>query len=556
MRRCPLLGIWGILAMPAFAASLAESAAKVDLVVVGRIATLDQAQPWAEAVAVSGDRIVYVGARAGLPEAARSARTIDADGGVVLPGLVDAHAHLLGLATALRGLDLTGTRSYDEILEKVRSRDSELPAGRWLQGRGWDQNDWGDKNFPHRKRLDLVCPSRPVVLERVDGHAVLVNGVVLAQARIDRGTPDPPGGKILRDDSGDPTGVLVDNAMGLVKIPEPTLEERIEGLSDATRLAVQAGLTGVHDMGNDSTTLEAFTQMANQGRLPIRVYALAAGGSSAQEDLMRSGPRVGLGLGGRLTIRAVKFYADGALGSRGAALEEPYSDDPGNRGLLLTQPDELCRQMERVSGAGLQVAVHAIGDRGNRIVLDCVERLATAGHPAARPRLEHAQVLRLEDIPRVARLGVVASMQPTHATSDMPWAETRVGPQRIRGAYAWKTLLAAGARLAFGSDFPVESHDPLLGLYAAITRQDRDGHPEGGWYPGEKLDVTQAVEAFTQGAAFAAFEESDLGSIQTGKLADLTVLDVDPWKVEPRQLLNAHVRWTIVGGRIEYERAR
>lgn len=545
------LGLSLLTGLPFFARSAVESGTAPDLLLVGRVFTGDSAQPWAEAVAVSAGQFSYVGTRAGAP--AGATRTVDVKDGVILPGLVDAHAHLLGLGMALQGVDLTGTKSYEEILERVRGADKQMPAGRWLLGRGWDQNDWPAKDFPHRKQLDAVCPSRPVVLERIDGHAVLANAAALDASKIDRNTPDPEGGKILRDPDGQPTGVLIDRATDLVRVPAPTLEQRVEALGAAMKLAADAGLTGVHDMGNDLDTIRAFRQMADAGLLPIRVYALVSSGSPAMEEAIRNGPQVGLGRDGRLTIRAVKFYADGALGSRGAALEEPYSDDPQNRGLLLIEPEKLCSEMERVAQAGLQPATHAIGDRGNRMVLDCAERLDPATRAKVRPRDEHTQVVRLQDIERFGKLGVIASMQPTHATSDMPWAEDRVGPERIKGAYAWRSLKSAGARLAFGSDFPVESHRPLLGLYAAVTRQDATGTPDGGWFPDQRLTLDEAVEGFTMGAAYAAFEESTLGSITVGKLADLTVLDRDLWKLPPKAILDAGIRMTVVGGKVEFE---
>jgi predicted amidohydrolase YtcJ len=555
MRPFALPPLAGLAAVCALAATVQEAPAGPDLVVVGRIFTADPKAPWAEALASSAGRIVYVGDRAGLPEAAAGALRIDVPEGVVLPGLVDAHAHLLGLGLARGSLDLAGTRDLDELVERVRARERELPAGRWLQGRGWDQNGWPDPRFPHRRSLDEAVPGRPVYLVRVDGHAAFVNAAALRASGIGRDTPDPSGGKILRDESGEPTGVLIDNAMALVRVPAPSLEERKAALYEAMRLAAEAGLTGVHDMGNDPVTLAAFGALAAEGRMPVRVYAMLAAGALATPD---GGPLLAPQLptqpAGRFTLRGVKLFADGALGSRGAALEQPYSDEPGNRGLLLMSPEALCEAVDRAGVLGLQAAVHAIGDRGNRVVLDCVERLGREGRPPVRPRIEHTQVLAPDDVERIARLGVIASMQPTHATSDMPWAEQRLGPERIQGAYAWRSLAQAGATLAFGSDFPVESHLPLWGLYAALTRQDHEGRPEGGWYPSQRLTLDEAVSAFTRGAAFAAFQEAELGSLEPGKLADLTVLDRDPWALGPRALLEAEVLWTLVGGEVVHRR--
>jgi len=367
-------------------------------------------------------------------------------------------------------------------------------------------------------------------------------------------TPDPEGGRILRYPDGRPTGVFIDRAMALVErfIPPPSEEDLERALELAIGECLRYGITSVHDAGVDRRTIERYRRFIDEGRFPLRVYALIGGVGETLEYFCRQGPLLGYG-GNRLTVRAVKLYADGALGSRGAALLEDYSDEPGNRGLLIVSADSLARQVERVMACGFQVAIHAIGDRGNRAALDAIARaIERTGRRDLRPRIEHAQIVALEDIPRFRQLGVIASMQPIHATSDMYWAEARVGPERIRGGYAWRRFLDAGVVLAAGSDFPVEPVNPFLGLYAAVTRQDRSGWPPGGWYPDQRLRLQEAVRAFTLGAAYAAFEEDLKGSLEPGKLADFIVLDRDIFAVPERDIADVRVLETWLGGERVY----
>lgn len=542
-----------------------------DLILInGNFYTLDDAAPRAEAIAARGDRIVYVGPNDGaLAFKGATTREIDLGGATVVPGLIDAHGHMAGLGLLAGRLDLVGTGSSDEVAGMVARKSATLKPGQWILGRGWDQNDWKNESFPTSRVLDAAAPDNPVSLSRVDGHATWVNTRAMRLAGVSKETPDPPGGRIVRDASGEPTGILIDRAGDLVeaKIPEPTREETREALQVAMRRCLAAGLTGVHDAGVGPVELELYHELLVKDGFPFRVYAMLAGESAPVEGRVVSGwlerqlangPAVGLGAG-RLTVRSVKLYADGALGSRGAALLSPYLDDPNNTGLLRMEPAALRAMAQSAGRSGFQVCIHAIGDRGNRLALDAIEAARKAAGRAAgtddlRHRIEHAQVLSPLDIPRFAALGVLASIQPTHATSDMYWAADRIGAERLQGAYAWRTLLSSGARLACGSDFPVESENPLLGFYAAVTRQDAKGWPSGGWLPDQRLTREEALRCFTLDAAYAAFEEKQRGSVVTGKLADLTVLSQDIMKVPPLEILRTTATMTIVGGRVAYEK--
>jgi predicted amidohydrolase YtcJ len=520
----------------------------------GEIVTMQRDAPRAEAVAIQGVHIVAVGSPAAVQRFVGPAtKVIDLHGRTVTPGLVDAHGHLYGLGESLEAIPLRGLASVAAVADAVARGAAGRAPGEWIMGHGWDQNRWTPAAFPDHAPLDAAAPAHPVALERIDGHALWVNAAALAVAEIGKETPDPPGGKIVRDAAGAPTGVLVDRAMGLVarRIPPPSPDAVARRIERAAAVAVALGLTGVHEMGIDDPTASVYRALAREGKLPLRVYAYLAGAGRV-DGLRERRPDADPEGTAMFVLRGVKLFADGALGSRGAALLAPYDDDPGNVGLSLTSPGELARAAQIARDAGFQLAVHAIGDRANRAVLDA---FAAAGASPARDyrfRVEHAQVVAPEDLPRFAALGVVASMQPTHATSDMPWAEARVGPRRIRGAYAWRSILATGAHLAFGSDFPVEEPSPLLGLYAAVTRQDPQGKPPGGWYPDERLTLEEALHAFTVEPAWASFAEHRRGVLAPGFVADLTVFDR---RLAPdRGLLDAHADLVIVGGRVVHER--
>lgn len=445
---------------------------------------------------------------------------------LVTPGFIDAHAHPGGLGDWLAELDLTDAESLAEVKRRVAA--VSLPPGEWLLGRGWDQNDWSDApagGFPSALDLDAVTGDRPAALRRVDGHAVWLNSAALAAAKITKDTADPPGGRILRDADGAPTGVLLDNAMDLAPVPEPGAEERARRLRGALLLAAHQGLVGVHDMGVDDALLATYTQLDAAGELPIRVWVYLTPDSEAARRLYAEGPW----RGDRLEVVGIKAVADGALGSRGARLSAPYSDDPTNHGLTLMSREELAAVTRSALPRGGQVAVHAIGDAAvsDALAAFAEAREALPGAAAVPLRLEHAQVVRPEDWPRLKELNVVASMQPTHATSDMPWAESRLGPERVDWSYAWRAPLSLGVVLAFGSDFPVEQVSPSYGLWSATTRMSLDGAPPGGWRPEHLLSVDETVTAFTS-ATYAALGREG-GAIAEGAVADLTL-----WRAEPR----------------------
>jgi hypothetical protein len=538
------------------------------LLVNGVVYTVNEKQPTAQAVAIRGDRIVGVGTNDEMRARFRTTNIVDLKGKAVYPGFIDSHAHLESLGAALMNLDLGETSSVEQIQRRVADRAASIQPGRWIRGRGWDQNKWPSKSFPTHQMLDAVSRDVPVYLTRVDGHAMWVNNKVLVAAGITRATPDPDGGKIVRDAAGNPTGVFIDNAITLLEsvLPEPSESERTEAIEKAVQECVKVGLTEVHDMGTDLTGIEIYKKLIQAGKFPFRVYAAIGGRSSVSGRIsfgglgetwdyyLKNGPEIGK-YDGRLTVRSLKLYADGALGSRGAALIEPYSDDPTNRGLTLTSSDELKSAAMQALEHGFQLCIHAIGDRANHIVLNVYEE-AFKSNPAksnnARFRIEHAQVIDQKDIPRFHQLGVLPMMQPTHCTSDMYWAEDRLGPTRINGAYAWRSLLDEGSIVPAGSDFPVESPNPLWGFYAAITRQDHSSWPDSGWHPEQRMSRKEALQAFTIWAAFASFEEKTKGSLEPGKVADLIVLSDDIMKTEPRKILDTSVDLTMIAGEVVY----
>ena len=523
------------------------------------IYTVDAAMPRAEAIAIRGDRIAAVGTSAAiLALKGPATRVIDARGAAVIPGLHDSHGHFTGLGASLQVLRLRGTASWEQIVGMVRRRAAAAKPGEWILGRNWDQNDWPEKEFPVHELLSNAAPNNPVYLTRVDGHAAIANKAAMDAAGLTKDAKDPDGGRIMRDAQGNPTGVLVDQAMGLVRTHIPSLtaaqlEEQILLADAETR---QLGLTMVHDAGANTGTVEAYTRLIDAGKLQTRLYVMLRGPMSMLKPHFDRGPIANYG-NHHLAVRAVKISADGALGSRGAALLEPYSDEPGNTGLLVNPPEEVYAQTLAASKAGFQMCVHAIGDRANRMVMDTFERVQkeVPGSRDLRMRNEHSQILDAAEIPRFARLGVIASMQATHATSDLPWAPARLGPQRVEeGAYVWQKLLRAGALIANGSDFPVEEANPMLGIYAAITRQDPSGHPPGAWQPDQRMSREETLKSFTIDAAFAAHAEKDLGSLTPGKLADLVVLSKDIMQVAPKEILTTTVTTTIIGGKVVYER--
>lgn len=521
-----------------------------------RIYTMDQDFSTAEAMLFdSSGRILNVGGQQAMLDAFPDARHIDLNGKTVIPGLIDSHAHLYGLAISLSQARLRDTASKEEVIERLREHEQHLSEGDWLLGRGWDQNDWPLKDFPSRQYLDQVFPDRPVWLRRIDGHAGWANSLALAMADKDlSGDWQPQGGFIHRGSDGQATGILIDGAMALVQkaVPEISKELLQASLDLALQNMISLGLTGVHEMGINHSVLELYQQRINAGQFPIRVYAFTDGAGETLDWLCGNGAVEDDS--GRLYMRAVKLYIDGAMGSRGAALLADYSDDAGNSGLLFLSPEELEASIEKALACGFQVGVHAIGDRGNRVALDALES-AIQQYPQnpGRHRVEHAQTLTAVDIPRFAKLDIIAAMQPTHATSDMYWVEDRLGPQRVSYAYTWRSLLDSGARLALGSDFPVEQVNPMLGIYAAVTRQDLQGWPQGGWYPQENLSREEAVRGFTLDAAYAGFMEKSVGSLEPDKRADFIVLHQNIFDVEESEIVRTRVLQTWLDGELVWQ---
>ncbi len=471
---------------------------------------------------------------------------IDGGGAVMLPGLTDAHGHIMNLGHARLTVDLVGAGDVEEALERIAQFATENPKLPWIQGRGWNQVLWPEQVFPTAGDLDSVVSDRPVWLERIDGHAAWANSRAMEIAGIDTQT-DPEGGHIARDENGRLTGVFVDTAMGLVSrvIPPPTAADHERALEVAVAELNRLGITGVHDAGVDVDDVERYRKFADEGRLHIRIYAML---SEAQENLDAfDKPLLGYA-DDRLTVRSVKLYADGALGSRGAALLEPYTDDPGNRGLLRHDQAALTNSVRKAIDKGFQVSIHAIGDAGNRAALDAFVDADACGPSPLRHRIEHSQVVALNDIPRFKALGIIASMQPTHATSDMNMAEDRVGHERIQGAYAWRRFLDQGTVIAAGSDFPVEHPNPFHGLYSATTRMDHQGRPPGGWYADQAMTLAEALRAFTLDAAYAGHQENQLGSLEPGKWADFILIDRDIFEVPTAELWQVQVLETWVGG--------
>jgi predicted amidohydrolase YtcJ len=477
---------------------------------------------------------------------------IDGDGKTLLPGLTDAHAHVLGLGLLKTSLDLIGSVSVDDAVARIGAYASANAGARWILGRGWNQVIWPVQAFPTAAHIDAIVSDRPVWLRRVDGHAGWANSLALELAGIDDDTPDPIGGKIIRDDNGHATGVLVDMAMSMVGnlVPEIDRNETENAVKAAINTLLAEGITGVHDAGIDLVNAEVYLSMADNNQLGMRIYAMIGGAGDVLDAI---GEPIRAYGNDRLEIASVKLYSDGALGSRGAAMIDPYSDDAENRGLPFFTQRELDEKVIKANEMGFQVGIHAIGDLGNRLALNSFEK-SQGGKPSPlRNRVEHAQIIAIDDIPRFAELGVVASMQATHATSDKNMAEDRIGPDRMQGGYAWRRLLDSGAILANGSDFPVELSNPFHGLYAAVTRQGRDGEPDGGWYADQALSRAEALHSFTLAAAYAANQETRLGSLESGKWADFIIIDRDYFEVPSAEIDDIKVLQTWVGGELVFD---
>ena len=480
---------------------------------------------------------------------------VDGGGRTLLPGLIDAHGHVMGLGESAMQLDLVGTASLADLQARLRDYAAARPADPWIVGRGWNQELWTDKRFPTAADLDAVVPDRPVILARVDGHAVVVNNAALKAAGVTAGTKAAAGGEIERDATGKPTGLLIDAATELVaaKVPPPTPAQLDGALAKAQEALLAVGITGVADMGTGVEAWQTYRRAGEAGRLQVRIMSYASD-VEPMRALAPNGPTDWL-YGDRLRMGGIKIYADGALGSRGAWLKRPYADKPETSGLRFLTDEELRAKLDEAAKIGIQPAIHAIGDAANAQAIAAYEWLGQRYPGDRRWRIEHVQVVDPADIPRIGKAGIIASMQPVHQTSDRTMAEARLGPDRLAGAYAWQSMLRSGAKLAFGSDFPVESPNPFPGLAAAISRQDMQGQPPGGWIPAERLTFEQALTAFTRDAAYAGYAEGKIGSLEPGKLADFILVDRDPTKIDAQSLARTEVLETWVAGKKVWERS-
>jgi predicted amidohydrolase YtcJ len=540
------------------AGALADPPLPADLVLLnGQIVTMDRSRPEVQALAIHGDRIAWTGTTEDAQKIFTAVgRTLDLQGATVLPGIIDAHTHLMALGESYLHLNLKDVSSENEIIERVKRKAASAKPNEWIQGWGWDEGKWAS-HYPTNQALSEVSPNNPVVLVGLHSFAAWANQKALQIAGINKNTKDPEHGKILHDEkTGEPTGVLLNTAQQLVekKIPPLTLEQVKAALALAADECLRDGLTSVHEAKVSPIMIQAFRELIVEGRLPLRVYAMLDGGDRALVmEWLERGPEIDRHH--HLSIRAFKLFADGALGSRGAALLEPYSDASQTTGVITTPEAEVRELTERSLEKGFQVCTHAIGDAANRMVLNAYENALKKVPQAHDPRLriEHAQVLAPDDIPRFAKLGVIPSMQPVHCTSDMAWAEKRLGPERIKGAYAWRSLLATGVHLPLSSDFPGVTLNPFYGIHAAVSRQDPEGNPSGGWYPAQRLSLEEALRGYTVEAAYAEFEEADKGSIEKGKLADFIVISKDIRKVAAKEMLSIRVLQTFTGGKLVYE---
>jgi predicted amidohydrolase YtcJ len=549
----------------------------------GNIYTMNERQPRAEAIAVKDDRIVFVGSTADAKKyQTADVRTVDLAGKTVVPGLTDSHCHIFGIGERELTLNLEGTNTLEEFLARVKERVEKNQPGKWITGRGWIETFWKPPQFPTRADLDKIAPNNPVFLTRADGHAAIANTAALRIAKIEKETPNPFGGEILRDkQTGEATGMLLDHAQQLVQknIAQPTEAERREAFVVGVKRELSLGWCQIQNAGGNLEDLPPMRQAFEAGEVKIRVYNAVYGPGPAANALLRDGPTLNQ-FDRRFTQRTIKVVFDGALGSRGAALLKPYSDAPDTSGYLTQKESDVQPMLEEALRKGVQVETHAIGDRANRVILDLYEKAAanvrggqssatpspndaTPGVAELRPpsktladarwRVEHAQILDAADLPRFAKLRVIASMQPSHAISDLFFAPSRLGKDRPAGAYAWQSLLKSGAVICGGSDAPVERGEPMIEFYAAVARKSIKGESSDGWHPEQAVSREQALKMFTMSAAYAAFEEKDKGSIEPGKLADLTILSADIMKIPEPEILKTTCAMTVIGGEIVYE---
>ncbi|MBS1791222.1 MAG: amidohydrolase [Acidobacteria bacterium] len=525
--------------------------------------TVNDAQPKAEAIAVKYGRIVFVGSNADVKkyEGKKVTKVIDLKGATVVPGMADAHYHFSGVGFREMTLNLEGTASLEDFLAKVKARVDKAKPGEWVTGRGWIETFWKPQVFPTRWDLDKISPKNPVFLTRADGHGALANSVALELAKIDKTTENPFGGEIMKDKQrGEPNGMLLDRAQALVarNIPSTTKEEFEQALLLADKRSIGLGWTQVQDAGVGWDQIELVKKLYGEQKLKIRLYEAIRGPSEATQRLLREGAQIGL-YDGKLTIRTIKVTIDGALGSKGAALLENYADHDTN-GFLTFKEEQVVPMLEEALKKTIQVETHAIGDRANRTILDWYEKafnnvpmIMRMERNPPRWRVEHAQILSPSDLPRFAKLGVIPSMQPSHAIGDLHFASSRLGMKRLEGAYAWQSLLKTGVVIAGGSDAPVERGEPMIEFYAAVARKDLKGFSGEGWHPEEKVTREQALKMFTAWAAYAAFEEKQRGSIEPNKWADLTILSADIMQIPEAEILKTQCLMTVIGGEIVYD---
>jgi predicted amidohydrolase YtcJ len=530
----------------------------------GNIYTANAQRPRAEAVAVKDDRIVFVGSNVDAKKfQGANTRTVDLHGATVLPGLTDAHYHFIGVGQREMNLNLEGTTDLEDFLAKVKARVDKAKPGEWVTGRGWIETFWKPPVFPTRFDLDRISPNNPVFLGRADGHGAVANSAALKIGNVTKDTKDPFGGQILRDKAnGEPVGMLLDNAQGLVTryIPARTDGDTDQAIILANKRSIELGWTQVQDPGGSYEDVEHYQKLYGEGKLKIRIYKAVQGPGPQAARLLRDGPIIEA-YGNRFNVRAIKVVSDGALGSRGAALLAPYSDAPDSKGFLRVKDEDLTPMLKEALQKGIQVETHAIGDYANRFTLDEYEKALSAVPKSQRKiadprwRIEHSQIIDPTDIPRFKKLGIIASMQPSHAIGDLHFAPSRLGLERLKGAYVWNTFVKMGVMVPGGSDAPVERGEPMIEFYAAIARKDIRGFSGDGWHPEEKVSREDALKMFTIWPAYVAFEENLRGSIEVGKLADLTVLSADIMTIPEMEILKTRCLMTVINGEIVFESA-
>ncbi len=539
-----------------------RAAEDVDLLLFnGNVYTVNEKLPKAEAIAVKKDRIVFVGSNDDARKF-RAPRAIDLHGYTVVPGLTDSHCHIFGIGERELTLNLEGTNTLEDFLAKVKARVAQTPRDKWITGRGWIETFWKPPQFPTRQDLDKIAPDNPVFLTRADGHAAIVNSAALKIAKIDKNTPNPFGGEILKDKAtSEPNGMLLDNAQELVakNIPKPTEADREQALLSGINREIGLGWCEIQNAGSHKEDVDLIKNAFESGKIKIRFINCVFGPGEDAQNFLKEGATLNA-FNHHFTQRTIKVIFDGALGSRGASLLKPYNDAPETSGYLTEKPEELRPMFEEALRRGIQVETHSIGDRANRMILDLYEAAFKAAPPNERKigeprwRVEHAQIVDLADIPRFAKVGVIPSMQPSHAISDLFFAPARLGMDRLAGAYAWQSFLKSGAIICGGSDAPVERGEPMIEFYAAVARKSIKGESGDGWHPEQAVSREQALKMFTIWPAYAAFEEKEKGSIEVGKLADFTVLSHDIMKIPEPEILKTRTEMTIIGGEIVYQR--